>query len=103
MKYLSIILMFLLFSVIGAAQAASGTPAATPAAAASGLGGIISWIMAHQVVIGGFIVGVLDLLFALNPNTQAPDGLLHALYMFAKNLKGKDNSVPPTIGGTPGA
>lgn len=34
-------------------------------------------------------VAVLDLIFALNPKTQA-NGLLHAVYLFAKKLAGKD-------------
>lgn len=45
---------------------------------------IIDFVLAHQVLLSSLVVAVLDLVFALNPNANAPDGVLHAVYLFLK-------------------
>lgn len=50
---------------------------------------LISWLISHQGVLAGAGIAVLDLVFALNPNVEAPDGVLHAVYMQLKKLIGK--------------
>lgn len=46
---------------------------------------IINWLMAHQAVLGGVVVAVLDLIFALIPSWQS-DGILHSIYLFFQKL-----------------
>lgn len=46
---------------------------------------VLAWLLAHQALLAGAIVGVLDLLFALQPNWQA-NGVLHAVYLWLKSL-----------------
>lgn len=41
---------------------------------------ILTWISAHQVLVNGAIITILDLLFALNPSTEA-NGVLHWIYL----------------------
>lgn len=44
----------------------------------------------HLIVLGAALgVAVLDLVFALNPKVEA-NGLLHAVYLFAKKIANKD-------------
>lgn len=49
---------------------------------------LLSWVLAHEAVLSGLAVGILDLVFALNPNANAPDGALHMLYLWLKKLVG---------------
>lgn len=55
---------------------------------------IISFIVGHEAVLSGLVVAILDLVFALNPNANAPDGLLHSIYLFVQKLTGKQ---PPSV------
>lgn len=43
------------------------------------------WIVAHQGVVAGFVVGALDLIFALVPSLEA-NGILHQVYLWVKSL-----------------
>lgn len=45
-----------------------------------------AWLMSHQVVLGGLVVGVLDFLFVLKPD-WASNGLLHWLYLLGQKMK----------------
>lgn len=47
---------------------------------------MIQFVLNHQAVVTGLVVAVLDLVFALNPNVNAPDGILHSIYVFIKKL-----------------
>lgn len=49
---------------------------------------IISWLMAHQSVLYGARVALLDFLFAMVPSWKS-NGLLHWLYL---QLGGKDSA-----------
>lgn len=53
---------------------------------------LISFIVAHEGVLAGLGVAVLDLVFALNPNV-AGNGVLHQVYLWLKKLGG--SSTPP--------
>lgn len=52
---------------------------------------IISWVVAHQAIVSGAVVGVLDLVFALSP-ALAGNGILHQIYLWIASLAGK---APP--------
>lgn len=54
---------------------------------------IFTWIVAHQALVSGAVVGVLDLLFALNEKL-AGSGILHQIYVMAKGVKPE---VPPKV------
>lgn len=49
---------------------------------------VIDWIVAHQAVVSGSVVGVLDLVFALNSSASS-NGVLHWIYLQAQKLSGK--------------
>lgn len=51
---------------------------------------IINFVVAHEVVLAGVGVAVLDLVFALNPSSQS-NGILHWVFVF---LTGKQ--APPS-------
>ncbi len=46
---------------------------------------VIQWVMSHQAVVAGLIVGLLDLVFALKPNWAA-NGIVHWIYLQAKKM-----------------
>lgn len=46
-----------------------------------------NWLLAHQYVLAGAVVAVLDLVFALVPSLEG-NGVLHALYLWVKKLVG---------------
>ena len=46
---------------------------------------IIAWIAAHEVLLAGAVVGILDLVFALVPSWQS-NGLLHWVYVMLKKM-----------------
>lgn len=50
---------------------------------------LISWVVNHQAVVAGLGVAMLDLVFALNPNSAA-NGALHYVYVQLKKLTGGD-------------
>lgn len=54
---------------------------------------MVEWIIANQNVVIPLAVALLDLLFAVNPNTQS-SGFLHACYVFLGGKKGLPE-VPP--------
>jgi hypothetical protein len=49
---------------------------------------VIDWILAHQVVLAGALVGLLDLLLAINPKLDA-NGIFHWVYLKLKDLSAK--------------
>lgn len=57
---------------------------------------LLAWLTAHPTALplgSAFVVGLLDLLFALKPSWAA-DGILHWIYLQAKNLATKSAEVP---------
>lgn len=48
---------------------------------------IITWFMAHQVVMGAAVIGALDFVFAIVPSWES-NGILHFIYVQAKKLVG---------------
>jgi hypothetical protein len=59
---------------------------------------VIDFIVAHQAVLAGLVIGILDLVFALNPNANAPDGVLHMIYLLVSKLVTKTPpQVPPAV------
>lgn len=46
---------------------------------------VISFIVAHEAVLSGLGVAVLDLLFALNSNLSG-NGILHQIYVSLKGV-----------------
>lgn len=49
---------------------------------------VIDFVLAHQLVLAAAVVGVLDLVFALNKDAEA-NGVLHYLYLLGKKVLGK--------------
>jgi hypothetical protein len=47
---------------------------------------LLQFVQSHATALASFGVAVLDLVFALNPNANAPDGLLHSVYVGIKKL-----------------
>jgi len=47
---------------------------------------VVNWVMSHEAVLASVAVAVLDLVFALNPNTNAADGVLHWIYLKLKGV-----------------
>jgi hypothetical protein len=58
---------------------------------------LISWIMGHQALVAGAVVGILDLVFALVPS-WASNGILHFILMQLQAI-GKSN--PPSAPSAP--
>ena len=52
---------------------------------------IIQWVVAHQAVVAGLVVGILDFVFAVSPSLAA-NGILHQVYLWIASLAGK---APP--------
>lgn len=52
---------------------------------------LISWVMAHQAIVSGLLVGILDFVFAIVPS-WASNGVLHWIYLQVAKLAGK---APP--------
>lgn len=50
---------------------------------------IISWLLSHEVVLGGGVVAVLDFVFAMK-SSWASNGVLHFVYVQAKKFAGQD-------------
>lgn len=48
---------------------------------------LLTWVTSHQSVIGGSVVAVLDLVFALIPSIQS-NGILHFIFVQAQKLSG---------------
>lgn len=46
---------------------------------------VINWLVDHQLVLGGIVVSIFDLLFAINSKWES-NGILHWFYVFFKNL-----------------
>lgn len=44
-----------------------------------------NWIVAHQAIVSGAAVALLDLVFALVPSLEG-NGVLHSLYLWIKGL-----------------
>lgn len=51
----------------------------------------VNWFSAHQALIGGSMVAVLDLIFALK-SSWASNGILHFILVQAQKLAGKTPS-----------
>jgi len=49
------------------------------------------WVLAHQLILGGFVSAALDLVFALVPSWES-NGVLHWIYLQVKKLT---SSAPP--------
>lgn len=49
---------------------------------------VYQWVLAHEAVVSGAAVAVLDLLFALSPSF-ASNGVLHWVYLQLGKLAGK--------------
>lgn len=48
---------------------------------------IWTWIVSHQLIVGGAVSAILDLVFALAPTWES-NGVLHWVYLQAKKLGG---------------
>ncbi len=45
----------------------------------------IQWLMAHELVMAGLVVGVLDFVFAMLPGVES-NGIVHWIYLTAKGF-----------------
>lgn len=54
---------------------------------------VINWFIEHQLILGGLIIAVLDLVMAISPNLES-NGIFHAIYSFFKNLGKHDANGP---------
>ena len=89
MRSLILILSVLFVSSVGLADP-SASPLPLGAVAGPSLIQIATaWVMAHQVIVGGFLAASLDLVFALNEKWKS-NGTLHWLYLFARSKAGMD-------------
>lgn len=68
--------MIVLFGTMALAQTA--TPALPPVVPSPGL---LDLLLSHLGVISAALIAVLDLIFALRPSANSPDGLLHLVYL----------------------
>lgn len=59
------------------------------------MSGLVSWVVAHQGLVSGVVVAILDLLFALSPSLAA-NGILHQVYLWISGL-----SSPPAAPSAP--
>lgn len=82
--------LLLLFILSASVCLADPSPSPVAVSSPTGAIGIWDWIMAHQVIVGGFLAAVLDFVFALNPNA-ASNGVLHWIYLLVRKLAG----LPP--------
>jgi hypothetical protein len=57
---------------------------------------LIAWFTAHEMVLGGLIVGILDFLFSISP-TAASNGILEWLLKQAEALVGSAGAVLKAI------
>jgi hypothetical protein len=87
-------LVIFLLTILGISALAQVAPspvasvAPVAAAAPSVLSGLVAWLVAHEVVVSGLVVGLLDFLFALVPSWQS-NGILHWVFLQAQNLSGQ--------------
>jgi hypothetical protein len=49
---------------------------------------VIQFVVSHEVIVAGAVVGILDLVIALNPKAES-NGVLHGIYIFCKNIVSK--------------
>lgn len=49
---------------------------------------VIQFVTGHEVIVASAVVGILDLVIALNPKAES-NGLLHGIYLFCKNIMSK--------------
>lgn len=54
---------------------------------------VTTWIMAHQALIAGAGVGILDLIVALIPSLQG-NGVLHEILVLLKRKQGAVPTAP---------
>lgn len=94
MKHLMLVLSLLFLGVCVLAQVAPvASPVVPVVAVASSEVSFIQWAVLHQGLIAGALVGILDLIIALIPGL-ASNGILHAVYLFIKNIATKSTTPP---------
>jgi hypothetical protein len=79
-----------------ALPALPGLPALATAVAAAATPSLLDILTSHLGVISAVLVAVLDLVFALNPKANAPDGLLHMVYLLLTSGKLTQTPVATT-------
>jgi hypothetical protein len=47
----------------------------------------MAWLMAHQAVLGGLVVALIDVIMAVSPGFAA-SGVLHQIYVFCGGKAG---------------
>lgn len=54
---------------------------------------VISWVIAHQFLVAGFVASLLDLVFALSPSWES-NGVLHWIYLQVQKKLGRTPPAP---------
>lgn len=55
---------------------------------------VLSWLMAHEAVLAGVVVAVVDLLFAISPASQS-NGILQYIAKQAHSILSAVQPTPP--------
>jgi len=76
-------LMLVLFAVV--CFGADVAPVAAPAT--NTFNDVLAWFLAHQVVLGAMLIGILDFIFSINPQWKS-NSVGHLIYLFAQKLTG---------------
>src|ERR1035437_715823 len=59
---------------------------------------VLAWFLAHQVVLGALLIGILDFIFSINPQWKS-NSVGHLFYLLAQKMSGtveKESSVVTT-------
>lgn len=85
--YLALPLCFILIIIatafavdVAPAIVAVSDPAAASVTPVSWFQSVLPWLSANQVIVGMLLIGILDFIFAINPEWKS-NGALHALYV----------------------
>jgi membrane-bound ClpP family serine protease len=95
-KFSTCLTLALLFTlvIIAAAFAADPVVVAVPAPPVSWFQSLLPWLSANQVIVGMLLIGILDFIFAINPEWKS-NGALHGIYVLLQNRTGATPSTPP--------
>ena len=100
-KFSSYLALMLCFTLALAAICLAADPAAVvavpaaPVATESWFMTVLPWLSANQVIVGMLLIGILDFIFAINPEWKS-NGVLHVLYvLLQKRTATVDRPVPP--------
>lgn len=92
------LIVFVVLAFVSVCFGADAVPVVVPIAAPSTntFNNVLAWIVNHQVIIGGLLVGILDFIFSINPQWKS-NSVGHLIYLFAQKLTGTTVAETSTV------